>query len=133
MEKKNSESKFDEVDNNMSGKGYVRDDSRLAEEQSMTSKERKRKGGIEDGMLPIARKRRVTAGGLTTDSGYERDLSSDMAATKDFEMKSYREEETQVLPYALGSYIDHSLDPDNDDRPFAPIHRKVKIFLMNFV
>lgn len=32
------------------------------------------------------------------------------------------EEETQIIPHSLG-YVDHSLDPINDDHPFAPLHR----------
>lgn len=119
-------SKVDELDQ-MSGEGYERDDSRMAEEQSASSREQgKNKRKAQQSMMPIAHKRRDRD--PYSDSGYEQDVSSDMAVIANgrgyqIERKSDREEETQVLPYSLGNYIDHSLDSD-DDRPFAPIHRK---------
>ena len=98
----------------VSGDGYERD-----EDQS--SKKRK--------AYPIAHKRKSTKTTFCdkyiktalTDSGYEQDISSGVEAVLG---NGYaREEETQVLCYSLLGYVDHSLDPD-DDRPFAPLHRK---------
>ena len=99
----------------VSGDGYERD-----EDQSSKRKATR----------PIAHKRKSTKTTFgdkyniktaLTDSGYEQDISSGVEAVLG---NGYdREEETQVLCYSLLGYVDHSLDPD-DDRPFAPLHRK---------
>ncbi|KAL7553713.1 hypothetical protein ACHAWF_017034 [Thalassiosira exigua] len=121
-----------EINGFESGEGYEQDVSRMADENSISSR------SIEDGVRKkasngsnvFARKRKAveqTAGiqcaaskNNLTGSGYEQDVSGDMAV---FGNGEAREEETQVLLYTLGSYVDHSLVPD-DDRVFAPIHRK---------
>ncbi|KAL9191049.1 hypothetical protein ACHAXT_000755 [Thalassiosira profunda] len=123
--------KYDETD-----RGYERDDS-MAEEQSASSWDKAGKRRVTQ-ELPIARKR--VKGLLSpTDSGYERDASSDAAASNNVWDKPVREEETQVdvardkmdgdgarpkLPLRIGRYVDHSLDPDDLEVTFAPIHRK---------
>eukprot|EP00571_Detonula_confervacea_P009241 CAMPEP_0172322542 /NCGR_PEP_ID=MMETSP1058-20130122/46192_1 /TAXON_ID=83371 /ORGANISM="Detonula confervacea, Strain CCMP 353" /LENGTH=612 /DNA_ID=CAMNT_0013038309 /DNA_START=447 /DNA_END=2285 /DNA_ORIENTATION=+ len=115
----------------MSGEGYERDESRMSEESISSNGQNigKNKRNAELCVTPIARKRRGTQNqgshriNHLIDSGYEQDLSSDMAVIGNVKGKLDREEETQVLPISLGSYVDHSLDPD-DGRPFAPIHRK---------
>lgn len=125
----NSGPKFDD---NALDEGYEQDDSCMAEEQSISSNEQNignDKRAAKQSLNPIARKRRGVKNQSSyrmnhfTDSGYEQDGSSDMAVVGNITKgKLDREEETQVLPFS-GSYVDHSLDPD-DDRPFAPIHRK---------
>ena len=113
MESSKSQSTFGV--SGVSGDGYERD-----EEQSW----KKRKA-----THPIAHKRnstKATSGdkyikAALTDSGYEQDISSGVEAVLGTGYD--REEETQVLCFSLLGYVDHSLDPD-DDRPFAPLHRK---------
>jgi hypothetical protein len=104
----------------VSGDGYERDESSCRELES--GKKRK-------ATHPIAHKRKSTKTTFCdkyiktalTDSGYEQDISSGVEAVLG---NGYdREEETQVLCFSLLGYVDHSLDPD-DDRPFAPLHRK---------
>mmetsp|Transcript_20678 Transcript_20678/g.43172 ORF Transcript_20678/g.43172 Transcript_20678/m.43172 type:complete len:612 (-) Transcript_20678:82-1917(-) len=136
----NDEMNFYEFDK-MSGEGYERDDSRVAEELSISSKEPNMVTKNTEGkhaIMPIIRKRIATTQSegnqvsskktkvnnlSAADSGYEQDMSSDVALSGSGNGKVDREEETQVLTYSIGKYIDHSLDPD-DNRPFAPVHRK---------
>ena len=114
-----SDSKVDEF---MSGKGYETGPSRMGSE-SISSVElgQKKKTHHHAGRQKhtIARKRKVM-----TDSGYEQDVSSNGIPMN--EKVDKEEETTQFLPITVGSYVDHSLDPDVDSdlRPFAPIHRK---------
>lgn len=115
---------FDNMSGKGSDRGYERDESRWAEDESNSSNDGKKKRKGEHQYYAIARKRRPAAQERVksmTDSGYERDISSDADARL---FKSDREEETQVLPFSLGGYVDHSRDPDDGRTAFAPIHRK---------
>lgn len=124
--------KFEEIDS-MSGEGYEQDSSRLAEQLGLSSADTSNEDKNADQIRSVFAKKRKTIGNkykvarkkqkVMTDSGYERDVSSSDAGAG-LIRRMGADEETQVLPYRVGNYVDHSLDPDPTDTPFAPLHRR---------